>query len=75
MATTTYQVVRQAPDQYDPNNPGNPVVGVIVYFMTGEGNEGSIFVPQTRYTVKNVHQMVAAQAKIADEVGRIEGSI
>lgn len=66
-----YQVTRQAPDQYDPNNLSNPVTGVIVYFVTGDGNEGSVFVPHTRYTPKNVAQMVAAQAKIADEVGAI----
>jgi len=66
-----WQVVRQAPDQYDPNNLSNPVTGVIVYFVTGDGNEGSVFVPHTRYTAHNVQLAVAAQAKVVDDIGRL----
>ena len=66
-----WQVVRQAPDQYDPDNLANPSTGVIVYFVTGEGNEGSVFVPHNRYNVKSVREMVGARDKIADEIGSL----
>lgn len=74
MAGTTWTVVRQVPDQYDFANPANPALGVIVFFVTGEGNDGSVFIPQARYNVKTVREMVAVRAKIADEVGALEGS-
>ena len=71
---STYTVIRQQPDQYDFTNPANPVAGTLVIFQTSEGNEGTVFVPATRYTVKNVRTMVAAKAKLIDEIGALEGS-
>lgn len=71
--STTYTVIRQAPDQYDFTVPGDPVVGTIVYYVTGNGNHGSVFVPAARYNVKVVKEMVAAAAKVTDEVGAISG--
>jgi hypothetical protein len=67
-------VTSQSPDQYDFTNPGNPVLGTVVYFTTGEGNSGSVFVPQSRYSVKTVHQMVSAHARTLDEVGAVNGN-
>lgn len=70
MATAT--VLRQEPDQYDFTNPGSPVLGTIVYFQTGAGNNGSVFVPATRYNVKNIHAAIKAAAEVIDEVGSLE---
>jgi hypothetical protein len=74
MAAYTYTVTSQQPDQYDFSTPGNPVLGTIVYFQTGAGNTGSVFVPAVHYTVANVKTAVAAKAKLLDEVGGITGS-
>jgi hypothetical protein len=46
MATGSYTVTSQAVDQYDFSAPGNPVLGTVVYFVTGNGHQGSVFVPQ-----------------------------
>lgn len=73
MAGTTWQVIRQDPDQYDPDNTANPATGVVVHFQTGAGNTGSVFVPYARYSVHNVRQMVAARALLADEIGALTG--
>jgi hypothetical protein len=74
MAAYTYTVTSQVPDQYDFTNPGNPTLGTIVYFQTGEGNTGSVFVAAAHYTVANVRTAVAAKAKLLDEVSAISGS-
>jgi len=71
---STYTVVRQQPDQYDFTNPANPVLGVLVEFQTSEGNVGTVFVPNNRYTVKNVRTMLAAKAKLTDEIAALEGT-
>jgi hypothetical protein len=75
MATPgTYTVTSQSPDTYDFTTPGNPVLGVQVYFTTGEGNRGSVFVPQARYTINNIKTLVAAAARDMDAVGAITGT-
>jgi len=71
---STYTVTRQAPDQYDFSAPGDPVIGTVVYFVTGDGNQGSVFVPNSQYRVATVRTMVAAKAKLIDEVAAIEGT-
>lgn len=71
---TTYTVTRQEPDSYDFTVPGNPVLGTIVYFTTGEGNQGSVFLPAAQYTVANVRKQVEAKAKLIDNVGNITGT-
>lgn len=65
-------ITRQEFDQYDFSNPSTPALGVVVYFQTDAGNIGSVFVPQARYKVPEVRKMVAAAARIADEVGALE---
>jgi hypothetical protein len=74
MAAGTYTVTSQVPDTYDFTAPGNPVLGTQVYFTTGEGNRGSVFVPQARYTINTVKTLVGAAAKDLDAVGSISGT-
>jgi hypothetical protein len=71
MANTSYAVTRQATDTYDFTVPGDPVLGTQVYFSTGAGNVGSVFVPQTVYNAKTVATMVQAQANVIDAVGAL----
>lgn len=66
-----YTVIRQVPDTYDFTVPGDPVLGVQVYFTTGNGNTGSVFVPEAKYTAANVSNMIGAKAKLIDEIGAL----
>jgi hypothetical protein len=72
-AAGNYEITSQATDQYDFSSPGTPVLGVQVYFKTGDGNAGSVFVPQARYGVTMVRELVEAAAKELDGVGRLAG--
>ena len=62
MVPTSYTVTRQVPDTYDFTVPGDPVLGTQVYFTTGGGNVGSVFIPQAKYTAAHVRQTVGAAA-------------
>jgi hypothetical protein len=74
MPPTTYQIIRQVPDTYDFAVPGDPVLGVQVYFTTGGGNTGSLFIPQAKYNGEYVRTAVAAHAKTIDDIGGIHGT-
>lgn len=50
---------------------GPPVPGVRVFFQTGQGHTGSVFVPQAQYTVTNVRALVNAAAAKMDAVGSL----
>lgn len=76
MARLSWQVTGQVTDQVASNNAGRTITGVIVYFVTGEGNEGSIFVPNNLYSKDYVHKHVHEAAAKLDEVGNlVEGQI
>lgn len=66
-----YTVIRQVPDTYDFTVPGDPVLGVQIYFTTAAGNTGSVFVPEAKYTAVNAGNMIGAKAKLIDEVGAL----
>jgi hypothetical protein len=74
MPSTTYTVTRQQPDVYDFTSPGDPVLGTQVYFTTGGGNSGSVFIPQSKYNGTHVRAAVAAAAKNMDDIGGIHGT-
>lgn len=75
MPATTYTVTRQVPDTYDFTVPGDPVLGVQVYFTTGGGNTGSVFIPHAKYNGEHVRAAVAAHAKLIDDIGGIRGEV
>lgn len=52
---------------------GQFVSGRRVYFTTGAGNTGSVFVPDTMYDAPTVSRMVAAAAANVDTVGSLRG--
>lgn len=71
MAHSGWRIVSQQTDQIV-NTPGNQTVtGVQVYFTTGDGNEGSVFVPNQQYKPDTVHSMVNTQAHLIDSVGKL----
>lgn len=71
MAGSGWKITAQLTDQVETNNAGQTIIGTRVYFITGNGNEGGIFVPNTQYTAKNVHERVRRQAILIDEIGAL----
>lgn len=54
--------------------PGSaPVRGVQVFFQTGLGQQGSIFVPYTNYNTTEVSQRLAAAAAQMDSIKQLTG--
>ena len=47
------------------------VRGVLVSFTTGAGNKGSVFVPDTQYTVDAARTAIAARAAVLDAVSAL----
>lgn len=76
MAKLVWQVTGQATDQVINTQSGQTIVGVQVFFITGEGWEGSVFVPQTIYSNKEkVREMIRHAARQLDEVGGLAEGI
>lgn len=67
----TWSVTSQVSDQVKVTDAGQTVEGVMVYFVTGEGNSGSVFVPDSQYTASKVRQMIGHRAAVLDEVGAL----
>lgn len=66
--TVTGQVAKFASDA-----TGKPVNGVEVSFTTTAGNSGSVFIPDTQYSVPNAQAAIAAKAATLDAVGALTG--
>lgn len=69
----SWQVTGDTPDQYDFNSAGNPVIGHQITFLTGDGNRGSVFVPQDHYNARYVRTVVHAEAAKVDEINAMTG--
>jgi hypothetical protein len=67
---TSWQVTGQT-EYTQVGATGPPVAGVKVYFTTGQGHSGSVFLPAASYNVANVRAAVAAQAEQMDAVGSL----
>lgn len=63
-----WTVTGQVTDQAIVNGAGQTVVGVYVYFITDQGQEGSVFLPDTQYSAANVKAAIRVQAKKLNEV-------
>lgn len=48
-----------------------PVVGWVVGFITGAGNNGSVFIPLSQYTIDNVKAQITATAAELDAVSNL----
>lgn len=73
MAGSGWTVTGQVSDQVVLTPAGQAVTGVYVYFTTGEGQSGSVFVEDAHYNAKTVHAMIAAKATLLDEVYHLSG--
>ena len=52
---------------------GPPVQGVKVFYTTGAGHSGSVFVPYSQYNTVNVRAAINAAAATMDAVGQLSG--
>lgn len=66
-----WQVTSQVTDQLITTLAGQVVTGTYVYFITGEGQEGSVFVPDQHYNAATVRKMIQARADVLDEVYKL----
>ena len=71
-AQPTWRVTGQT--ERDQVVPGSaPVRGVQIFFQTGLGQQGSIFVPYTEYNTTSVAQRLAAAAAQMDAIKGLTG--
>jgi hypothetical protein len=52
---------------------GPPVPGVKVFYQTGAGHSGSVFVPLGQYNTTTVTQLLNAAAANMDAIGQLSG--
>lgn len=73
MATGSgWQVTGQLANQVKNTPTGSTVDGTYVFFTTGDGNAGAVFVPDNIYKSKvKVRALIAEQAAALDEVGNM----
>jgi hypothetical protein len=52
---------------------GPPLPGVKVFYQTGAGHSGSVFVPLGQYNVTTVRNLLNAAAAQMDAIGQLSG--
>jgi hypothetical protein len=71
MANSSWTVTSQQTGQTINDDAGNTVVGTYVFFTTGQGNKGSVFIPDAKYGTKYVAEQVRERANLIDAVGNL----
>ena len=67
-------VTDQLTDQVIVTQAGQAITGVQIFFRTGNGNEGSIFVADNHYVPKVVKPAIDTQAALVDTIGDLAGN-
>lgn len=71
----SWQVERVLVDQTTNTPAGDTVVGSLVYYVTGDGNHGVVFVPNDRFNAKNVADAIRPDARRLDEVAALAENV
>lgn len=66
----TWQVTGQT-EQTQIVQGGAPVRGVQVFYTTGKGHQGSVFVPYVQYNQATVRNLISAAAAQMDSIGAL----
>lgn len=69
-----WKVTSQVTDQTSYDGAGNTITGTNVYFITGSGNQGVVFVPNKIYDkrhVDTIKAMLRESATLIDAVGAL----
>jgi len=69
---TTWKVTGQT-EYTQVATTGPPVQGVKVFYTTGQGHSGSVFVPYSQYNQANVRAAINQAAATMDAVGQLTG--
>jgi len=69
---TTWQVTGQT-EYTQVAATGPPVQGVKVFYTTGQGHSGSVFVPYSTYSPATVRAAINTAAVTMDQVGQLTG--
>jgi hypothetical protein len=67
-------VTSQLTDQVIVNDAGKAITGVQIFFITGNGNEGSVFIANNHYTPKVVKPAIHAAAAQIDTIGQLSSA-
>jgi len=68
-------VTSQLTDQVIVTAAGQAVTGVQIFFVTGDGNQGSVFIAQNHYgDIKVVTAAIHAEAGQIDTVGKLSSA-
>lgn len=67
----SYEITSQAPDQTTIGDAGNVIVGTYVYFITGDGNSGVVFIPNNLFNEDHVKATVRAAVRRIDRIGKL----
>jgi len=67
-----WRVTSQVHDQVIPTDAGQAVTGSYVYFVTNNGNQASVFVPDATFSVEQVKRQVKDRAKLVDDIGELQ---
>lgn len=67
----TWTVTGDFPDQYSSAGYPTPALGHAITFITGNGNRGSVFVPNDHYTEESVRAIIQPQADLADTIAKL----
>lgn len=64
----SWTITATVTDQTINTDASQTVVGAYVYFRTGKGNTGNVFIPNNQFTIENVKVQVRATAKLLDDI-------
>lgn len=70
-----WTITGQVSDQAVNTPAGQAITGTYVYFLTGNGNRGSVFVADDHYNARTVREAVNAKAAMVDEVAALAEGI
>lgn len=70
----SWKVTRQAPDQVDITTSNDPVTGTRIFIVTGNGQAGSVFIPDTVYhNTAAVKEALQTEANQRDVIAGLHG--
>lgn len=70
----TWQVTGQVHDQVIPTDAGQALTGTYVYFVTGLGEQASVFIEDKVYHKDTVTQAIKDHARKVDDVRELTGT-
>lgn len=69
--SASWTITSDLPDQFSSSGTATPVLGHMIYFLTGNGNSGSVFVADPHYNVASVKAAVQTKANLVDQINAL----